>query len=142
MRVRQAGVADVAAVLAIDSTVSDGSGRALYLETAIGQGHCWLALLDDHAAGFAIFAHSFFAQPFVELLITRHEYRRRGVGTALLRHIESLCMGGKLFTSTNASNEPMHRFCAVNGFARSGYVENLDEGDPEIIYAKHLSAGP
>jgi hypothetical protein len=29
--------------------------------------------------------------------------------------------------------------CESLGFIRSGVVENLDEGDPEIIYFKRLS---
>ena len=53
-----------------------------------------------------------------------------------MRHIESLLVEEKLFTSTNASNTPMQALCERLGFVRSGYVANLDEGDPEIIYFK------
>ena len=46
--------------------------------------------------------------------------------------------GAKLFTSTNQSNAAMHAFCAAAGFVRSGVIENLDDGDPEIVYFKAL----
>lgn len=32
----------------------------------------------------------------------------------------------------------MQRMCEALGFVRSGYIENLDEGDPEIVYFKPL----
>ena len=62
-----------------------------------------------------------------------------GVTTALIRHIERTCPRGKLYTSTNESNVAMQRLCETLGFKRSGYSENLDEEDPEIIYFKRLA---
>ena len=44
-----------------------------------------------------------------------------------------------MFTSTNQSNLPMQRLCDRLGYVKSGYVENLDEGDPELIYVKLLA---
>jgi hypothetical protein len=31
----------------------------------------------------------------------------------------------------------MQALCERLGYVRSGYIENLDEDDPEIIYFKH-----
>jgi RimJ/RimL family protein N-acetyltransferase len=50
-------------------------------------------------------------------------------------HADQRCDDG-LFTSTNQSNIAMQRLCESCGFERSGIVENLDEGDPELIYFK------
>jgi hypothetical protein len=33
----------------------------------------------------------------------------------------------------------MQNLCEKLGFARSGIIENLDVGDPEIVYFKRLS---
>lgn len=33
----------------------------------------------------------------------------------------------------------MQRRCERLGYARSGLIEHLDEGDPELIYFKQLS---
>ena len=92
--------------------------------------------------GFAVFDRSFFEQPFIALLYAEPAHRRAGVASAIVRHIESICPGEKLFTSTNESNAPMHAFCAALGFARSGRIENLDEGDPEIVYFKRVNTRP
>lgn len=86
--------------------------------------------------GFAILDRSFFGEAYLSLLIVAADRRRMGVGTALVRHLESRMPGRKLFTSTNRSNRPMQAFCRALGFLRSGIVENLDEGDPELIYVK------
>ena len=47
----------------------------------------------------------------------------------------------KLFTSTNRSNAPMQSLLAKLGYRPSGVIENLDEGDPELVYMKHVSDG-
>ncbi len=86
----------------------------------------------------AIFAPSFLDQWFVELLVVHPDYRRRGVATALMTHCASVCPAEKLFTSTNESNTPMRRLLSKLGYAPSGYVDNLDEGDPELIFVKRL----
>ncbi len=91
--------------------------------------------------GFGILEQSFFGQGFISLLIVHPDYRKRGVATATIRYIESICPTEKLFISTNKSNVIAQRVFEARGFVRSGYIENLDEGDPEIIYFKRLSGG-
>jgi hypothetical protein len=56
-----------------------------------------------------------------------------------MRHLERICPSEKLFTSTNESNMPMQRLCEKLGFVRSGWIDNLDDGDPEIIFFKRLA---
>ena len=89
--------------------------------------------------GFVISDESFFDQFIVRLLIVHPDFRRRGLATALMRAAELECQTGKLFTSTNQSNIPMQQLCDRLGFVKSGYIENLDEGDPELIYVKLLA---
>ena len=47
----------------------------------------------------------------------------------------------KLFTSTNQSNTPMQALLALLGYVRSGVIDNLDPGDPELVYFLDLSGG-
>jgi GNAT superfamily N-acetyltransferase len=129
---------DLAPVQAIDPRLEDTSSRREFLERAVAAGECWLARDADGIAGFAVFDRSLYDQPFVSLLYVVPERRRAGVATELMRHVESICPGEKLFTSTNESNAPMQRLCERLGYVRSGWIENLDEGDPEIIYFKKV----
>lgn len=40
----------------------------------------------------------------------------------------------KIFTSTNQSNTATQQLLIKAGFIPSGYIENLDDNDPELIY--------
>ena len=88
--------------------------------------------------GFAIANDSFFAQYFLVLVVVHEDHRRRGVASALIRAVEARSPTPKLFTSTNQSNTAMQAVCESLGFVRSGIIENLDEGDPEVIYFKRI----
>ncbi len=125
-------------VLASDDMGTDPERRA-YVRRAIEQGHCWVAESDRRSLGYIVADTSFLGYPFVWLVAVAAPYRRLGVATALMRHAESMFPGGKLFTSTNESNYPSRRLMESVGFERSGRIENLDEGDAEIVYFKRLS---
>jgi ribosomal protein S18 acetylase RimI-like enzyme len=136
--IRLARADDREAVCAIDVRLRDIPGRQTFIERAIAAHECYLAMLDDAVAGFVVLDRSFYGQPFVSLLIVDEQHRRRHIGSALMRHVESVCPGEKLFTSTNESNTPMQRLCDKLGYMRSGRIENLDDGDPEIVYFKRV----
>ena len=87
---------------------------------------------------YAVLEYSFYGNAFVSMLCVHPERRRKGIGAKLMRHIESLCRTDKLFTSTNESNQPMRKLLEKLGYQPSGRIENLDEGDPEMVYFKRL----
>lgn len=141
MNVREAGTADLGAVLSINhagSAVAD-EARERYLADAVGNGDCLVACEGTAAGGFAIWDRSFFGYPFVSLLIVNPDARRRGIATTLMRRIEAVCDGDRLFTSTNESNTPMRELCAALGYQPSGRIDNLDEGDPELLFCRRLA---
>ena len=72
------------------------------------------------------------------MLYIHPDYRRQGMGSKLIQHVESMCKTEKLFTSTNQSNLPMQGLLNKSGFVPSGFIDNLDEGDPEIVYFKDI----
>ncbi|WP_332862543.1 GNAT family N-acetyltransferase [Janthinobacterium svalbardensis] len=76
----------------------------------------------------------FFGHGFVSLVVVAPGQQRRGVGLRLLAAAEAACQTEKLFTSTNASNGAAQRLFASAGFVRSGRIDHLDEGDPELVY--------
>jgi len=132
---------DYDAVRALDRMLVGVRDRGEALREWIARGECLIARNDGgEIAGFAVANREFFAQCFIALVVVHPEQRRRGVASALIRAVEARSPTPKLFTSTNQSNEAMQAVCESLGFVRSGVVENLDEGDPEIIYFKRVNA--
>jgi len=140
--IERASSGDFEHICALDETVHGKPARRRLIEAACASGHISVARVDDVIRGFVIADESFFGQFYVRLLMVHADFRHRGLATALMRAAELDCQTGKLFTSTNQSNIPMQRLCARLGFVKSGYIENLDEGDPELIYVKLLAPVP
>ena len=109
------------------------------VRSAVMRGNCFVNQRGETLTGFAIFDQTFFGYAFIELLIVHPEQRRQGIGSALVRHIEKVAPTPKLFTSTNESNLPMQRLLEALDYIPSGYIDNLDEGDPELVYFKRLA---
>jgi ribosomal protein S18 acetylase RimI-like enzyme len=99
---------------------------------------CYIAKHEASPVGYIIFSRSFFKRPFISLLTVHPAYRRQGIGSHLVRYVESLCHSEKLFTSTNQSNVNMQKLCEKLGFLPCGHVEQLDDNDPELFYYKLL----
>ncbi len=139
IQVRPARTADALGVLEVDHVVE----RADEVRRAIDESRCRVAQTAGRIVGFCV-GGRFYGFDFLELLVVASTHRRHGVGTALMKSWEEAAETAKLFTSTNESNAPMQRLCERLGYVRSGFIENLDDGDPEIIYFKsnsHPSTG-
>jgi GNAT superfamily N-acetyltransferase len=106
------------------------------IDAAIARSRCWAAELDGRVVGYAIVSREFFERDFIELLVVDAAHRRRGAGDCLLSAIERAVRGDRLFTSTNESNAPMRALLAKRGWLPSGRIENLDDGDPELVFVK------
>lgn len=129
---------DTGAVTAINALVTGSDARSGWIAERFADGHCWVARKDGEIVGFAIFTPTFFQQWFISLLMVHPDHRRQGVGSALVRQCEAISEAPKLFTSTNESNGAMRALLAKLGYEPSGQVDNLDEGDPELIFVKRL----
>lgn len=132
--IRPAGVDDITALVALDSYADADNNRADEIVRWVDAGYCSCATIDGNIAGYAVMHRHFFGNPILEMVMVGAKYRRRGVGKALIRHAIETAPGPALWTSTNQSNPPMQALLAQIGFQRSGFIEGLDEGDPELIY--------
>ncbi|MFK3840712.1 GNAT family N-acetyltransferase [Serratia sp. NPDC087055] len=134
MIVRLATTADISALAAIDSSLSHVPHRCAQIREWCAAGTCYLAENEEQVVAYGVLSAHFFGCGFIEMLMVAEGYRRQGVGSQLLHTLISLSPQPKLFTSTNRSNVTMRGLLLAAGFIESGHIENLDEGDPEMIF--------
>jgi ribosomal protein S18 acetylase RimI-like enzyme len=139
MQIDVAQEIDIDEMVALDVLGSGSSRRRNLITETVKQHHGYVARQETQIVGLLLMHQHFFELPFIELLMVHPSFRRQGIGTALMQHMETISTPGKLFTSTNLSNEPMQRLCERLGYIRSGIIEHLDENDPELFYFKRLS---
>lgn len=140
MKCRKATKEDLATILAFDHLAqADKEGRREFIADAIQTGEAYVALVGDGIAGYAVLNYGFYGNGLIDMLYTKEQYRRQGVGRHLVQHLESCCTKEKLFTSTNQSNFAMQSLVGKLGYQVSGMIYNLDDNDPELIFFKRLS---
>ena len=139
-QIETAGLADLAALLASRVLLTGAERQAAIVRKAVAGGGCLVARAAFELAGFAVWDRDFFDRPFLRLLVVEPAYRRRGVGAALVRAVESATRAaGELFASTEAINAPMQALLAKLGYAASGSIDNVNEpGNAELVYNKRL----
>ena len=121
-------------IVKLDEEVIGNNSRREYIKKAIEDERCIVANDENMIVGFLIFDTHFFDCSFISLIIIRPTERRKGYASSLIKYFIKISTTKKVFSSTNKSNQRMHEVFKVNGFIESGFIENLDEDDPEIIY--------
>ena len=127
---------DYDAIVSIDEISQVKQNRRDFIRRTIEEGSAYAAISGDSILGYGVLEYTFFESGYISMLLVANIYRRNGVGSLLMRHMESICATEKLFTSTNLSNTPMQALLNKLGYKVSGFIDNLDEGDPELIYFK------
>ena len=138
---RRVGRDDLALLVAADPRLADTPAHSRHIAELLGAGMSWAIMGEAGASGFAVVTRHFFGYPFVDLLLVAEGERRHGVGLALLAACDGAHDADRIFTSTNESNEPMRRLLAKADWLVSGVIENLDPGDPELVYVKFKAPG-
>ncbi|MEL6223201.1 MAG: GNAT family N-acetyltransferase [Cyanobacteria bacterium J06627_8] len=138
MVLRLATITDADAIVAFDHVVAFESARVEFIHDQINSSACYVAVIDAKVVAYGVLNYKFYDNGWIEMLYVHPQFRRQGIGSALIRHLIDQCRTPKLFTSTNQSNVPMQHLLATLKFDRSGFIENLDEGDPELVYFKRL----
>ncbi len=136
--VRPAVESDVEVLCSFDMIAREGNARREFIRHSVASDTCFVAVSDGEVIGYGVLNYTFYYNGCIDMLYMHSNHRRRGAGTALLKHMESLCRTPKLFTSTNLSNLPMQSLLAKSEHVLTGVIHNLDEGDPEIVYFKRL----
>jgi len=137
LEIRAASSDDVADLVAADPFAQINAGRRAAIAEWVDAGHCFVAQSDGRVVGYSVLDRTFFDSFFIKLVAVAETDRRTGVGTSMIEHLIGLIPPGeKLWTSTNRSNVPMRALLPRLGFIESGQIDNLDEGDPELVFVR------
>lgn len=136
--IRSGLAGDAAYMKALDALIPGRTRSRDWYDGAVRSGEALAATLDGKFAGFAIHHRHFFERDFLSLLVVEPMCRRRGVASALLAAVVARCDNRELFTSTNRSNAVMLAALTRWGFIPSGRIDNIDPGDPELVFLKRF----
>jgi len=136
--VRLAHADDIDALVALDSFAAPTNGRAAEITRWVRESQCFCAEREGTIAAYYAIDDHFFGRPMLELVMVAPAFRRHGLGRKMVEHAIAQT-GSELWTSTNQSNRAMQALLERIGFQRSGIVEGLDDGDPELIY-RHVTS--
>jgi len=137
--VRKGVLEDLDALVTLVDVARSNEQRRRQIEDGLRNSEVSVALVDGRPEGYALLHNRFFSYPFIELVYVASSSRRRGIGSSLIEEIQRQALGPKLFTSTNQSNAPMRAVLGRLGFEECGIIQNLDPGDPELVFFKRLS---
>ncbi|WP_036688295.1 GNAT family N-acetyltransferase [Paucisalibacillus globulus] len=127
---------DIENIVAVDKEIIGNDSRRSYITNSVEEDRCIIAKDKNEIVGFLIYNTSFFDCSFISLIMVSPSKRRKGYATALIDYFVQIAPTKKVFSSTNQSNKDMQKVFIANDFVKSGVIENLDEGDPEVIYFK------
>ena len=143
MRIRLARQEDVKDIIKFDhiARIRSRKDRRDFIKRSVLNKRCYVAAIKGKPVGYTVLEYDFwgFGGGFISMLYLHEDYRRRGIGSKLMKYAEDKCKKEKLFTSTNQSNKPMLSLLKKLKYERSGIIHNLDPGDPELIYFKKIT---
>jgi GNAT superfamily N-acetyltransferase len=134
--IRPAFADDLPRLAAADPRLAADERHRRHIGELLDSGMSWAAARDGALIGFAVVTRHFYGFPFVDLLFVAEANRREGIGAALMDRCERAHDADRIFTSTNESNRPMRRLLAKADWQVTGLIENLDPGDPELVFVK------
>lgn len=138
IQTRHAGTRDRRVFSTLDPHIGSDLMRRELVDAAMAARRCWVAEHVGHVVGYGVLTKNFFNRNFIELVYVAEDARRGGAGSALLSAIERAVTSDRIFTSANESNAPMRALLEKRGYKPSGRIDNLDSGNPELIFAKFL----
>lgn len=138
--IRDGVLGDLAEIVGFDRAAGERERGGVFGERLLRSPVCLVAERGSKVIAYAALDYSFYGNGFIARLIVAEPERRCGHGRALLKAIAARCETPKLFVSTNQSNHAMQQLLAQLGYEPSGVINNLDPGDPELVYFLATSA--
>jgi len=139
MGIRVALNDDIDELIRLDTIAPLDPSRADFIRRWVEAGDCYVAEEEGKIVGYGVLNYQFFHSGNVDMLMIHPDFRGLGIGRRLLQHVADRCTTGKLWVTTNLSNQRMQRLLTSTGFQLSGFIENLDEGDPELVFFKRIA---
>lgn len=136
---RPATAVDLPALYELDHIARSDAARRAFIARAVAEGRAWVVVVAGQVCGYGVIRHDFYSHSFLELVYMTADQRGQGLGPALIRFLETQSRSADFFTSTNQSNRHMQYVLEKLGYQRSGVIHNLDPGDPELVFVKHLA---
>ncbi|WP_273852144.1 GNAT family N-acetyltransferase [Guptibacillus spartinae] len=134
--VEKANITNLDEIVRIDSEITGNPNRRNFIKNTIESRRCIIVQESKNIVGCLTYDTNFFDCTFISLIIVSPSKRRKGYASLLLEYMINHSPTSKVFSSTNRSNVRMQKVFESNGFIQSGKIENLDEGDPELIFFK------
>ena len=142
MKIRLAKQEDIQEIMKFDHVVriEGRKDRRDFIKRSVLNKRCYVAVTKEKPIGYIVLEYNwFYFDAFISMLYIKDDFRRKGIGSELMKYIENKCKTEKLFTSTNHSNKAMQNLLKKLEYERSGIIHNLDPDDPELIYFKKIT---
>jgi GNAT superfamily N-acetyltransferase len=137
VKVRQAKPSDVAAIKMFDEF-----GGSRHREATAGT--CFVAETEGTVVGYASYEpRGLLGQPLLTYLCVRKEYRKQGIGSALVQAVQSNAQGRVLISSTEDWCVETQRIFERQGWKRIGALSGINkDGSAELFFSIALCEAP
>ena len=138
IKIRKAIAKDAQSIKGIDTIIPINPSRAKMIDEWLQKDIVIVAEIDNQMVGYGVFNHEFFRQSQIDMLMISKEFRGKRIGEKIILSLEEYADTNKMFITTNLSNHPMQKLLFRTGYKPCGYIDELDPGDPELVFVKHL----
>jgi ribosomal protein S18 acetylase RimI-like enzyme len=139
MTINTASLFELQDLLSVDTVAVHDSSRKDSIAHWLRHDTVLAASVQNQPIGYIVLNQGFFHHAQVEMLMVASGFRGKGVGQRLLQEVEAVAHSPKLFITTNQSNDRMQRLLIRSGYRICGFIEELDPGDPELVFFKKLA---
>jgi ribosomal protein S18 acetylase RimI-like enzyme len=135
---RKAEIKDALSIKKMDTVLSSNPSRPEMIDSWLRKDIVIVAEIDHDIVGYGVINHEFFRQSQIDMLMIAKEHRGKRIGEMLLLSLEKYADTPKLFITTNLSNHSMQKLLFRSGYKPCGYIDELDPGDPELVFVKFI----